>query len=83
MDLRPSASGGGVGGNMLRLMGGSDCWRALLWSSGFTRLVAANESFSSGLSSFATWLTFLISEPAKPVKALARSDAATRRALPR
>jgi hypothetical protein len=68
---------------MLRFIGGSDCWRALLWSSGLTRLVAANDSFSSGLSSVAVLPIFLISAPVNPVNALLRSDAATKRAFPR
>ena len=38
---RCSASGGGVGGNMLRFMGGSDCWRDLLERSVRTRFEAA------------------------------------------
>lgn len=52
-----SFSGGGVGGNTLRLLGGSDCCR-LLCSPGLTRLLAANESASVGRSSFASMVTF-------------------------
>jgi hypothetical protein len=45
-----SFSGGGVGGKTLRLFGGSDCCR-LLCRPGLTRLLAANERDSDGLSS--------------------------------
>ena len=80
-----SASGGGVGGNMLRLTGGADCCLVRLGRSVLTRLEAANEIVSRGLSSVPVPPSafFLASEPAKPVKALAVSDAATSRALPR
>jgi hypothetical protein len=80
-----SDSGGGVGGKTLRLRGGSLCWRYLLLMSVRTRLEAAYEIFSSGRSSLAASgaFIFLISAPAKPVKASERSVAATRRALPR
>lgn len=50
-----SASGGGVGGKTLRPMGGSDCCR-LLERPGLTRLVAAKETFSGGLSSLTSSL---------------------------
>ena len=80
-----SVSGGGVGGNMLRLTGGADWCLALLGRSVLTRFEAANDMVSRGLSSLPAppAAFFLASEPAKPVKALAWSDAATRRALPR
>ena len=80
-----SASGGGVGGNMLRLTGGADCCLVLRGRSVLTRLEAAKEIESRGLSSFPVppRAFFFASEPAKPVKALAVSDAATSRALPR
>ena len=68
---------------MLRFIGGSDCWRVLLMSSGLTRLVAAKESLSSGRSSLAESVIFLISDPANPVNAFCLSEAATRRAFPR
>ena len=45
-----SDSGGGVGGNMLRLTGGSDCCLDLLWRLGRTRLEAAKEMDSGGRS---------------------------------
>ena len=68
-----SASGGGVGGNMLRLIGGADCCLALLMRSGLTKFEAANEIVSKGLSSFALppGAFLFASDPAKPVKALA------------
>lgn len=82
-----SASGGGVGGKTVRLSGGSDCCRtALLRRSGLTRFEAAKEIFSMGRSSGGSGglgVAFLTSEPVKPVKALLRSLAATRRAFPR
>jgi hypothetical protein len=64
-----SLSGGGVGGNTLRFNGGSDCCRFRLFSSGFTRLLAAYDIFSSGLSSFAASTLFILfsSAPVKPV----------------
>ena len=66
-----SWSGGGVGGNMLRLIGGSDCCLVRLRISDFTRLEAAKEMLSSGrssrLKSKAAALFLFISEPAKPV----------------
>ncbi len=69
---------------MLRLSGGSDCCLDLLCKPGFTRLVAAKEILSGALSSVPSRVMFfLTSEPANPVKALDRSDAATRRALPK
>lgn len=72
-----SVSGGGVGGNMLRLIGGADCCRPLLCRSGLTRFEAANDMFSGGrssmLASSALILAFAMasafaSEPAKPVE---------------
>jgi hypothetical protein len=64
-----SLSGGGVGGNTLRFNGGSDCCRARLLNSGFTRLLAAYDIFSSGLSSLAASTLFILfnSAPVKPV----------------
>ena len=80
-----SDSGGGVGGNVLRLIGGSDCCLTRLCKLGLTRFVAAYESFSSGLSSLApdVVVIFLISAPVNPVNAFALSEAATSRALPK
>lgn len=81
-----SLSGGGVGGKTFCPFGAGGCpsVRALLAMFGLTRFVAAKEMLSAGRSSLISTLpAFLISEPAKPVNALARSDAATRRALPR
>lgn len=81
-----SWSGGGVGGNMLRLIGGADCCRAaLLVRSSLTRFEAANEMVSRGRSSLAVPPTafFFASDPAKPVKAFDWSEAATSLALPR
>lgn len=80
-----SVSGGGVGGNMLRFTGGADCCLALLGRSVLTRFEAAKEIASRGLSSLPAppAAFFFASEPANPVKALAWSDAATNRALPR
>lgn len=52
-----SDSGGGVGGKTLRSIGGSDCCR-LLWRPGFTRFVAAKETFSVGRSSLTAALGF-------------------------
>lgn len=49
-----SASGGGVGGNMLRCIGGSDCCLDLLVRFGLTRFNAPYESLSSGRSSIET-----------------------------
>ena len=46
-----SWSGGGVGGNILRLTGGSDCNRDLLCSPGLTRFVAPKDIDSGGRSS--------------------------------
>ena len=46
-----SFSGGGVGGNMLRLTGGSDCCLDRLWRPGLTRLEAPNDIDSRGRSS--------------------------------
>ena len=72
-----------MGGNMFLLTGGSDCCLRD-WRSGLTRFEAAKEMLSGGRSSLISVRTeFLISEPAKPVKALERSEAATSRALPR
>lgn len=68
---------------MLRFMGGSDCCRDLLCRLGLTRFVAAYETSSFGRSSLLEVLIFKASAPANPVKALALSDAATRRAFPR
>lgn len=48
-----SASGGGVGGNKFRCMGGSDCCRVLVDNPGRTRFVAAKERLFKGLSSLA------------------------------
>lgn len=81
-----SPSGGGVGGNMCRLIGGSDCCLPLLCKPGLTRLVAPNEMFSGARSSLlvsSRIVTLLFSEPVKPANVLDRSAAATRRALPR
>ena len=49
--LDRSASGGGVGGNIFLLTGGSDCWREREAMPGLTRLDAANEMPSGGRSS--------------------------------
>ena len=80
-------SGGGVGGKTLRLMGGADCWRVEREVMSFrTKFEAAKEMFSVGRSSLARAEALICSwrsVPAKPVKALALSDEATRRALPR
>lgn len=80
-----SWSGGGVGGNILRLMGGADCCRTLLWRSVLTRFDAAKEIVSRGRSSLAAppMAFFFASEPAKPVNAFAWSEAATSLAFPR
>lgn len=80
-----SLSGGGVGGNTLRFIGGSDCCLLLLLRSGLTRLLAAYDILSVGLSSFAASTLFIRfnSEPVKPVNVWLRSVAATKRALPR
>ena len=76
-------SGGGVGGKTFLLFGGSDCC-LLLWRPGLTRLVAAKDMLSAGRSSLVSVFDAArISAPAKPVNALARSDAATSLALPR
>lgn len=71
--LAGSWSGGGVGGNMFRLTGGSDCCRVvvLLCNPGRTRFEAAKEILSRGRSSLLVStgvVFFLASEPAKPVK---------------
>ena len=80
-----SLSGGGVGGNMLRLIGGADCCRALLVRSGLTRFEAANEMVSKGRSSLPAppAAFFFASDPAKPVKAFDCSEAATSLAFPK
>ena len=71
--LDGSASGGGVGGNIFLLTGGSDCCREREARPGFTRLDAAKEIPSGGLSSFplvgGIMDAFFASEPANPVKA--------------
>lgn len=76
-----------MGGKTLRLIGGSDCCLVRLDKPGLTRFAAAYESFSSGRSSLAVEneaaFNIFLSDPAKPVKALLGSVAATRRALPR
>ena len=85
-DGRCSASGGGVGGNMLRFMGGSDCWRDLLERSVRTRFEAAYEIFSGGRSSRIVsggGMVLLFSGPAKPVEIFVLSAEAINRAFPR
>lgn len=54
-DGRRSFSGGGVGGKLLRLVGGSDCCLRD-WMPGLTRFVAAKDKFSVGRSSLASVL---------------------------
>lgn len=83
-----SGSGGGVGGNTLRLIGGSDRCLVRLLMSGFTRFDAAKEMLSSGrpsrLRSTTAAFILVISGPAKPVEVLLLlSDEAINRAFPR
>lgn len=80
---RGSFSGGGVGGNMFLLIGGSDCWRARLAMSERTRFDAAKETLSRGRGSPRWDSDRLISEPVKPVPVLVGLTEAMRRALPR
>lgn len=71
---------------MFRLTGGSDCCLDLLCKFGFTRLEAAKDMLSRGLSSrlVSAGVAFLFaSEPAKPVKVFPWSAAAIKRAFPR
>jgi hypothetical protein len=71
---------------MLRLIGGSDCWRERLWRLGFTRFEAAKEMLSGARSSKLVSVaakTLFFSEPANPVKVLPWSAAAIKRAFPR
>ena len=71
-----SDSGGGVGGNTLRLRGGSDCC-LLLDSPGLTRLAAAYEMFSGGLSSLPSDLMVLACTMLAPNR-LQRQEVLTR-----
>lgn len=81
-----SCSGGGVGGNIFRLIGGSDCCLDLLCRPGLTRLLAPNDMDSRGRSSSLLFMTAAFAfDPAlvPPVVVLLRSEAAINRALPR
>lgn len=81
-----SWSGGGVGGNMLRLTGGSDCCLDLLCSPGLTRLVAPNEMDSGGRSSTLLFWTAAFawdSALVEPASAFVWSDAAINLAFPK
>ena len=81
-----SWSGGGVGGNMLRLTGGSDCCLDLLCRPGLTRLEAPNDIDSRGRSSTSLFMAAacaLASALTEPINALLWSDVAINLALPR
>jgi hypothetical protein len=81
-----SLSGGGVGGNMLRLTGGSDCCLDLLCNPGLTRLVAPKDIDSGGRSSTLLLRAAALacdSALAEPANAFLESDAAINLALPR
>lgn len=81
-----SWSGGGVGGNILRWTGGSDCCLDLLCNPGLTRLVAPNDMDSGGRSSTLLFRAAALacdSALVEPANALLWSDAAINLAFPR